>query len=145
MDPRSATARWKGNGMEGSGILGTLSGALKDQPYSFDTRFKSKDGKAGTNPEELIAAAHAGCYSMALSFALSKAGTPPKELNCRAEVSMRQSDAGFTIDKIRLVVVGTVPGIAAEKFAELAEAAKVGCPVSKALSAVPIALEASLA
>lgn len=145
MDPLSATAVWKGTGSEGSGTLSTVSGALKQQPYSFSTRFKSADGREGTNPEELIAAAHAGCYSMALSFALSRAGSPPQELNCRAEVSLRQTDAGFKIDKIHLVMVGTVPGLDAAKFVELAEAAKVGCPVSQALSAVPVSLDARLA
>lgn len=145
MDPRTATAQWRGNGADGAGVLSTLSGAIKNQPYSFATRFKSLDGKAGTNPEELIAAAHAGCYSMALAFALAKAGTPPQELNCRAEVSLRQTEAGFKIDAIRLVVLGTVPGITPAKFVEIAEAAKANCPVSQALSAVPISLDASVA
>ena len=144
MDPRSATAVWKGAGSDGSGTLSTLSGALKDQAYSFNTRFKSEDGKAGTNPEELIAAAHAGCYSMALAFALSKAGSPPQELSTRAEVTLRQTEAGFKIDAIRLVVVGKVAGLAEADFLKLAEGAKEGCPVSKALAAVPISLDASL-
>jgi len=130
--------------MDGQGTLTTLSGALKDQGYSFDTRFKSADGKAGTNPEELIAAAHAGCYSMAVAFALSKAGTPPQELKCRAEVSLSKNEGGFKIDSIHLVMVGAVAGLATDKFVELAEIAKTNCPISRALSAVPITLDASL-
>jgi osmotically inducible protein OsmC len=144
MDPRSAQAVWKGNGLEGQGSLSTVSGALKDQPYSFKTRFQSEDGKAGTNPEELIAAAHAGCFSMALSFALSNAGTPPQELQTKAEVSLKQADGKFSISAIKLTVVGKVAGLDAAKFVALAEGAKAGCPVSQALSAVPISLEASL-
>jgi osmotically inducible protein OsmC len=145
MDPRSATAVWKGSGLEGSGVISTVSGALSGQPYTFKTRFQSEDGKAGTNPEELIAAAHAACFSMALSFALSGAGTPPQSLETKAEVSLRQTDGKFKISGIHLSVVGTVSGLDAQKFTALAEGAKAGCPISQALSAVPITLDARLA
>jgi lipoyl-dependent peroxiredoxin len=145
MDPRSATAVWKGSGLEGSGVLSTVSGTIKDQPYSFKTRFQSEDGKAGTNPEELIAAAHAGCFTMALSFALSGAGTPPQQLETKAEVSLKQTDGKFKISGIHLSVVGSVKGLDAAKFKSIAEGAKAGCPVSQALSAVPITLDANLA
>lgn len=144
MDPRSANVVWKGNGAEGTGSLSTVSGALKDLPYSFKTRFQSQDGKAGTNPEELIAAAHAGCYSMALAFGLTKAGAPPEELQTKAEVSLKETDGKFSISAIKLTVVAKVAGLEPAKFLELAEAAKKGCPVSQALSAVPISLDASL-
>ncbi len=144
MDPRSATAVWKGSGKEGSGTLSTLSGALTQQAYSFDTRFKSLDGKAGVNPEELIAAAHAACYSMALAFAVSKAGAEAQELTCRAELSLAQAEGRFSIGGIRLVVVGKVAGMDAAKFAQIAEAAKIDCPVSRALAAVPMTLELKL-
>src|SRR5882672_1787443 len=133
---RKSTAVWRGNGLEGTGTLSTQSGAFKDQPYSFKTRFASEDGKAGTNPEELIAAAHAGCYAMALSFALTDAGHPPTELNTSATVKLDKANPGFVISGIDLTVEGRVPGMSAEKFQELATAAKQGCPVSKALAAV---------
>jgi osmotically inducible protein OsmC len=142
---RSSTAIWHGNGPKGNGTLTTLSGALKDQPYSVNTRFTSEDGKAGTNPEELIAAAHAGCFTMALSFQLTNAGHEPTELSTNAVVSMEKQDAGWTITGIHLDVTGKVPGVAADQFQALAEAAKKGCPVSRALSATPISMTAKLA
>ncbi len=142
---RKSTAVWKGNGMQGTGALTTQSGAFKDQPYSFKTRFQSEDGKAGTNPEELIGAAHAGCYAMALSFALTDAGHAPTELRVTAAVDLQKAGDGFAISSIALDLEGRVPGIDAAKFQELAEKAKKGCPVSKALSATPITLTAKLA
>jgi osmotically inducible protein OsmC len=144
MQPRSATAIWKGDGATGAGTISTLSGALQALPYNFKARFQSEDGKAGSNPEELIAAAHAGCFTMALSFGLSKAGHPPTQLDTTAEVSLSQNDAGFSISGINLITKAQVPGIDAAKFQEIASGAKAGCPISRALSAVPITLEASL-
>jgi osmotically inducible protein OsmC len=141
---RSSTAVWKG-GIKGSGTLTTLSGAFKEQPYSVNTRFTSEDGKAGTNPEELIAAAHAGCFTMALSAQLTNAGHEPTELRTNAVVSIEKQDAGWTITNIQLDVTGKVPGVTAEQFQTLADTAKKGCPVSKALSATPIAMTAKLA
>lgn len=141
---RSATAVWQGNGMEGKGTLTSQSGVLQEQPYSFNSRFVSEDGRAGTNPEELIAAAHAGCFSMALSFQLSGAGHPPEELRTEAIVHMAKEGAGWTIPRITLRLTAKVPGISEEEFQRLAAAAKEGCPVSKVLRA-DITLEATLA
>ena len=141
---RAATAVWKGSGPEGQGTLTTTSGALSSQPYSAKLRFASEDGKAGTNPEELIAAAHAGCFSMALAFQLTGAGSPPTELRTEAKVDLVKGDAGWRIPAIHLSVVATVPGIDDAKFQELAATAKANCPVSKALAGVEITLDAKL-
>jgi osmotically inducible protein OsmC len=141
---RSSTAVWHGTGSKGSGTLSTLSGAFKDQPYSANARFQSEDGKAGTNPEELIAAAHAGCFTMALSFQLTHAGHEPTELKTEAVVSMEKQDIGWTLTNINLDVEGKVPGVTAEKFGELAEAAKKGCPISRAHAANNITMSAKL-
>lgn len=141
---RTASAAWRGTGADGAGTLDGPSGALSGTPYSAAKRFQNEDGKAGTNPEELIAAAHAGCYIMALSFRLSGEGFPPAELRCSATIDMEKGDSGWAFQKITLHLEGEVPGISSEKFMELANAAKSGCPVSKALAAVPIALEAKL-
>ncbi|MGQ0648224.1 MAG: OsmC family protein [Gemmatimonadaceae bacterium] len=141
---RRSTAVWRGTGKEGSGTLDSTSGVLKDTPYSFATRFVNEDGRTGTNPEELIAAAHAGCFSMALAFQLAGAGHVPDELKTTAHVTVEQGSAGFEITGITLELIGKVPGITAEQFQQLAEAAKAGCPVSKALKAVPITLRATL-
>ena len=120
------------------------SGVFHDQPYSFKTRFESQDGKAGTNPEELLGAAHAACYAMATSFALTDAGHVPTELRVTAGVDLQKVDDGFAIKTIALELEAKVPGIDAEKFQAIAEAAKKGCPISKALSATPITLSAKL-
>lgn len=141
---RTANATWRGPGAEGSGHLDGPSGVLNGTPYSAAKRFQNEDGKAGTNPEELIAAAHAGCYIMALSFKLSGAGHPPTELRCTASIDMDNSSGGWAFEKITLNLEAEVPGIGAAEFMELAEAAKTGCPVSKALSAVSIELNAKL-
>jgi lipoyl-dependent peroxiredoxin len=141
---RTSTAVWRGTGPKGTGSITTMSGALKDAPYGFQTRFASEDGKAGTNPEELIAAAHASCFTMALSFQLTNAGHEPTELRTTATVSMEKQDAGWTITGIALDTQGVVPGVDAAKFGELAETAKTGCPISRALAAVPITLSAKL-
>jgi osmotically inducible protein OsmC len=143
---RTATAVWQGTGPKGTGSISTLSGALKDQPYGFNTRFASEDGKAGTNPEELVGAAHAGCFTMALAFQLTNAGLEPAELSTLATVSMEKQDIGWTIVQIDLDVTGKVAGIDAAKFEELAQAAKKGCPLSRALASVSsITMTAKLA
>jgi osmotically inducible protein OsmC len=137
---RSASALWNGSGKEGKGSLTTQSGTLKQTPYSFTARFG--DG-AGTNPEELIAAAHAGCFTMALAFQLGGAGHTPESLATEARLTMEQEDGGWSIKAVHLVLTGTVPGISAADFADLAAKAKAGCPVSRVLKA-EITLEAKL-
>ena len=142
---RTAQAEWKGTGKEGSGTLTTPSGVLKAQPYSFKLRFQDEDGRNGTNPEELIAAAHAGCFSMALSNMLAEAGSPPDSVETESVVTLRVVDGAPTITKIALTTVGRVPGLDDADFQKHAKAAKEGCPVSKALAGVDeITLEASL-
>jgi osmotically inducible protein OsmC len=138
---RTATAVWNGNLKEGGGKVTTLSGAIKDQPYTFKTRFESEDGKAGTNPEELIAAAHSGCFAMQFSAFLAENGTPATELKATAAVEIIP---GTGITGSALSVEGKVPGIDAAKFKELAEKAKAECPVSRALGAINVTLEAKL-
>jgi osmotically inducible protein OsmC len=128
----------------GSGALTTQGGAFREQPYSFKTRFQSEDGKPGTNPEELLGAAHAGCYAMALSFALGNAGHPPEELNVTASVNLEKVGEGFAITSIALEVGARVAGIDPAKFQTIAETAKRECPLSKALAATPISLSAKL-
>ena len=141
---RKSTARWQGDGLHGKGTLTTQSGAFQSQPYSFQTRFQNEDGKAGTNPEELIAAAHAGCFAMALSFALTDAGHAPEELRVTAGVDLVKTDAGFAIKTINLDLEAKVQGIDKVTFEKIADGAKKGCPVSKALAATPITLSAKL-
>jgi osmotically inducible protein OsmC len=141
---RKSTAVWQGDGPHGKGTLDTQSGALKGQPYSAQTRFVSEDGKAGTNPEELIAAAHAGCFAMAVSFGLTGAGKPPTELTVSATVSLDKAESGWFIKMIALDLQGKVPGITDAQFQEVAQAAKKGCPVSRALAATEITLNARL-
>lgn len=142
---RTSTAVWHGTGPKGTGTISTLSGALADLPYGFNSRFVSEDGKAGTNPEELVGAAHASCFTMALAFQLTNAGLEPGELRTTATVAMEKQDIGWTIVNIDLHVTGTVAGIDQAKFAELAGNAKKGCPLSRALSATPITMTATLA
>jgi osmotically inducible protein OsmC len=137
---RNATAVWTGAGKDGRGALTTQSGTLSDTPYSFTARFG--DGK-GTNPEELIAAAHAGCFAMALAFQLSGAGNPPDTLQTKADLTMEQEGAGWRIAAITLTLRGKVPGVSREQFLKLAEDAKANCPVSKVLNAT-ITLNATL-
>lgn len=141
---RTATAHWQGDGTTGKGQLTTQSGALDTQPYSFYTRFESQDGKAGTNPEELLAAAHAGCFTMALSFVLAGAGFKATSLITDAEVEIQKQEMGFAITHIQLNLTATVPTIDKQKFLELADTAKINCPLSKALVQVPISLTATL-
>jgi osmotically inducible protein OsmC len=144
MFKRTSTVVWHGTGPKGSGTISTLSGAIKDQPYSVAARFVSEDGKAGTNPEELLGAAHASCFTMAFAFQLTNANLEPTELRTVATVSVEKQDIGWTIVGIALDTQGKVPGIDATKFAELAENAKKGCPLSRALSATPITMTAKL-
>ena|SRR5260221_10057322 len=140
MAVRTSEAEWRGNLREGAGRVKLGSGAFEGS-YSFVSRFE--DGK-GTNPEELIAAAHAGCYSMALSAGLSKAGHPPTRVHTVAKVYLEKVGEGFGITRIELECDAEVPGIDAAAFQEQAEGAKKGCPVSKALAAVEITLKATL-
>jgi lipoyl-dependent peroxiredoxin len=137
---RHASAAWFGSGKDGKGSLTTQSATLKDTPYSFNARFG--DGK-GTNPEELIAVAHAGCFGMATAFQLSSAGHPPESLNVDATLTMEQDAGGWKIASVHLVLRGRVPGIDAVKFQALAADAKANCPVSKVLNAA-ITLDAKL-
>ncbi len=141
---RKSTAIWNGTGKDGKGSLTSTSGVLNTTPYAFASRFLSEDGKAGTNPEELIAAAHAGCFSMALSFQLSGAGFIPTELKTEAQLKMENIDGHFKIISIHLVLEGEVPNISEEKFIEIANNAKKNCPVSQALSAIEITLTSNL-
>jgi osmotically inducible protein OsmC len=139
---RKASAHWQGTTQEGGGTLSTQSGTLKDTPYSFKARFG--DGK-GTNPEELIAAAHAGCYTMALSFALNNAGFTAEVIDSEAVLTMDQVDGKPTITAVHLTTRARVPGIDAAKFAEFASGAKSGCVVSRALApSITVTLDASL-
>lgn len=143
---RHATAVWKGSLKDGSGTLTSQSGAFNDTPYSFKGRFQDESGQSGTNPEELIAAAHAGCFVMALSNMLAENGTPPEKLEAKAEVSLQAADGGgFDLTQSALTLVGTVPGLDEKAFVEIAEKAKNGCPVSKALGAIKVTLDARAA
>jgi osmotically inducible protein OsmC len=140
MPDRSSTAVWEGDVQTGNGTMKIGTGAWEG-PYSFKSRFE--DGK-GTNPEELIAAAHAGCFSMALSGALTRAGHPPKKIETTAKVALEKTDAGFRIPRIALETQASVPGIDEAKFQEVAEQAKQNCPVSKVLAGAEISLKAKL-
>jgi len=141
MPVRSAEAVWEGDLKGGNGKMKVASGAFEGK-YSFGTRF---EGAPGTNPEELIAAAHAGCFSMAFANGLSKAGFVPKSVKTSAQVTLDKDATGFGITRIQLRCEANVPNINEQQFKEQAEAAKKGCPISKALAAVPvIELEAKL-
>ncbi len=142
MPIRSATARWEGNLTEGSGTVKTGKGGLQGN-YSFKSRFEEGEG---TNPEELIAAAHAGCYSMAFSKGLADAGFTPTSVETVAKVHLDKTDAGVGVTRIELETVGTVPGIDEASFQKLAEDAKENCPISRLLSpGATISLSAKLA
>ncbi|MGQ0742193.1 MAG: OsmC family protein [Alphaproteobacteria bacterium] len=140
MMQRTATAEWRGGLKDGSGQMMLGSGAFQGA-YSFGTRFENDKG---TNPEELIGAAHAGCFSMALSAALGRAGFSPKRIRTKAIVTLDKTDAGFGITEIHLDTEGEVPEITSAQFQEHAEGAKRDCPVSKALAATKITLSAKL-
>lgn len=138
---RYATAHWQGDLKSGKGAMSTpQSGLFSEQNYSFNTRFGEEKG---TNPEELLAAAHAGCYSMALGFILGNAGHIPTRIDTRAEVMMETSEAGPGATGVNLVVTATVPGISDAEFAAIADNAKQNCVISRALG-IPVTLQATL-
>ena len=137
---RKANAVWRGTGRDGAGDLSTASGVLSQTPYSYKTRFEDQPG---TNPEELIAAAHAGCFTMAVAVALQQAGLTPLELRTEAAVSLDADGAGFKISRSALTLRAKIPGLDDAKFQELAKGAKENCPVSKVLNA-DITLDAKL-
>lgn len=137
---RRGSALWKGGLKDGKGAISTQSGALKEYPYGFATRF---EGVPGTNPEELIAAAHAGCFTMALSLILGDAGLVAEQMETSAKVTLEQVDNGYAITAVHLTLQAKIPGTDQATFERLANTAKSGCPVSKLLKA-EITLEASL-
>lgn len=138
---RNATAKWSGDLKSGKGSVSMQSGVLSDTPYSFNSRFEDESGKAGTNPEELLAAAHAGCFAMQLSHFLAEAGYPAEELKATAVVEVVPPEG---ISSSRLTLEAKVPGISDADFQAEAKRAKEGCPVSKALGAIEITLDAKL-
>ena len=138
---RKASAIWRGGLKDGKGVISTESGVLKETQYSFGTRFENG---IGTNPEELVGAAHAGCFSMACSVQLGNAGLTPERIDTQATVTFEKTDAGFTITNIHLDVTARVPGATQEAFETAANAAKAGCPISRALASVPITMTARL-
>ena len=143
MSERKGSVQWQGRGKEGKGRISTETGALKEVNYGYATRFE--DDKRGTNPEELLAAAHASCFTMAFSFACDRAGFATQSVDTNASVRLVMKDGGFAIDRIVLEMSAVVPGLDEAKFQELAQGAKAGCPLSKALASVPeIALKATL-
>jgi lipoyl-dependent peroxiredoxin len=140
---KNASVHWEGAGKTGQGKVSTETGALKDYPYGFGSRFG--DDRKGTNPEEIVGAAHAACFTMAFAFACEKAGIATESIDTKAAVRLVKEGEGFRIDRIALTLEATVPGIDEAKFQELAKGAKENCPLSKALAAVPeITLSATL-
>jgi lipoyl-dependent peroxiredoxin len=143
MKDKTASVHWSGAGKTGQGQISTETGALKAYPYGFGSRFE--DDRRGTNPEEILGAAHAACFTMAFSFACEKAGIATELIDTQASVRLTPKDGGFVIDRIALQMQARVPGIDEAKFQEIAAAAKRECPLSKALASVPeITLEATL-
>ncbi len=140
MPTRNATATWEGGLKGGKGSFKGESGAISAS-YSFGTRFENEKG---TNPEELLAAAEAACFSMALALGLEQAGTPPTKIETKAACTIEKQGAGFTITTMKLTVRASVPGVEKAAFQQAVQATKVGCPVSKALSGVKIDVEAEL-
>jgi osmotically inducible protein OsmC len=138
---RKASAQWNGDLKGGKGVISTDSGVLQNAQYSFGTRFENG---VGTNPEELIAAAHAGCFSMALSAELGKAGMTPEKIETKASVKLDMLDTGPTVTGVHLDVIAHIPGVDHEAFLKVAEAAKAGCPISRLLNAT-ITMDAKLA
>lgn len=137
---RNASAHWEGSLEKGKGTISTETGVLEKQPYGFNSRF---EGGAGTNPEELIGAAHAGCFSMALSMILGEDNHTPDSIDTKASVELKKSEGGFSIASVHLEVKASVPGLDAEGFEKAANKAKEGCPVSKVLNA-EITMDAKL-
>jgi len=143
MPEKRASVHWEGAGKTGKGAVSTETGALKDYPYGFGSRFG--DDRKGTNPEEILGAAHAGCFTMAFAFALEGAGITATTIDTKAAVRLVQDGPGFKIDRIALEMEAVIPGIDQAKFDELAAGAKANCPLSKALASVPeITLKATL-
>jgi osmotically inducible protein OsmC len=143
MTEKNASVHWEGQGKKGQGQISTETGALKQYPYGFASRFE--DDRRGTNPEEILGAAHAACFTMAFSFACDKAGLVTTQVDTTASVRLSKQGEGFIIDRIALTMEATVPGIDNTKFQEIAAAAKRDCPLSKALGSVPeITLKATL-
>lgn len=143
MIEKKASIHWEGAGKAGRGQVSTETGALQGYPYGFASRFE--DDRKGTNPEEILGAAHAACFTMAFAFACEKAGVPTSSIDTTAAVRLAKDGDGFRIDRIALTLEATVPGIGEAQFRELAEGAKKNCPLSKALASVPeITLEAKL-
>ncbi len=143
MSEKTASVRWDGRGKLGTGGISTETGALNNYPYGFGSRFE--DDRSGTNPEEILGAAHAACFTMAFSFACDKAGLATTHVDTTASVRLSRHGDGLIIDRIALTMTATVPGIDDQKFQEIAAAAKRDCPLSKALASVPeITLVATL-
>jgi len=143
MTEKTAVVHWEGQGKNGQGKISTETGALKQYPYGFASRFE--DDRRGTNPEEILGAAHAACFTMAFSFACDKAGLATTDIDTKASVRLTKQNEGFVIDRIALTMQATVPGVDDAKFQQIAAAAKRDCPLSKALAAVAeITLQATL-
>jgi osmotically inducible protein OsmC len=143
MTEKTANVRWQGQGKKGQGQISTETAALEAYPYGFGSRFE--DDRTGTNPEELLGAAHAACFTMAFSFACDKAGFATEVVDTQAKVRLVPQGEGFVIDRIALTLKARVPGMDEAKFQQVAQAAKRDCPLSKALASVPeIALTATL-
>ncbi|WP_353091983.1 OsmC family protein [Methylibium sp.] len=143
MIEKNASVHWEGRGKEGQGQVSTETGALQAYPYGFGSRFE--DDRRGSNPEELLGAAHAACFTMAFSFACDKAGFATTAVDTRAAVRLAKQGEGFVIDRIALQLDAAVPGLDEATFQQLAQSAKENCPLSKALASVPsIALVATL-
>lgn len=143
MIEKQASVHWEGGGKKGRGEISTETGALKSYPYGFASRFE--DDRKGTNPEEILGAAHAACFTMAFSFACDKAGFATTSVDTQARVRLSKQGEGFVIDRIALTLKASVPGLDAQRFQQIAEAAKRDCPLSKALASVgEITLDASL-
>lgn len=142
MIKKHGSANWKGGLKDGTGTVSTQTGVLDRQNYGFESRF---EGGSNTNPEELIGAAHAACFSMALSMILGQSDLTPDDIDTKATVSLEKTDGGFAITQIHLDVTAKVPNASEDQFTEAANAAKAGCPVSKALAATEITMDARLA
>ena len=143
MTEKTASVQWEGSGKTSKGKISMETGALKEYPYGFSSRFE--DDRRGTNPEEILAAAHAACFTMAFAFACERAGIATTNIDTKASVRLSKQGEGFAIDRIALTMQATIPGIDDAKFQEIAAAAKRDCPLSKALASVPeITLSATL-
>jgi len=143
MNEKTASVHWEGQGKKGLGKISTETGALKDYPYGFASRFE--DDRRGTNPEELLGAAHAACFTMAFSFACDRAGLTTRDIDTKASVRLVKQGEGFVIDRIALTMQATVPGVSEATFQEIAHTATRDCPLSQALASVPeITLQATM-